>query len=461
MTGRPKRTPTEPLQGIVPWALLATLGVLVGITMPGLGSGAWPFDPPSVDPRGVLGPLVRVADREWDLGILRSTAILAGLLVALAAAGSWRFRTWPRWAAVGLAAVVCAMLLVPAVLLQVGLRDATAPWYFTNDSTYQIEIAGDLVLDGDDPYGHDYGDSGLENFYPAADDEEAAFDRAARHHFAYFPGTALTAAAWRVLPRPWDDYRLFVLLATLALLPAALLFPGPLVVRLAVGSGLAANPLIVQGAWFGTADAPALLALVLSFALVTRGHSVWAGAALGAALALKQFALVALPFLAVMLLVARVPRRTLYQSGAAFAGIFLATVLPFLIADPGALWDDTVAYGADTYRIVGYGLAALLLNLGAIDDRFGDYPFLPLTLLVWLPITAWLLWSQWRAKTGWAAAAGFSVSMFVLLFLSRVFQSSYLAWPLTGIGLALLLASAPGTSPGPSPSGAAGSEAPE
>ena len=197
-----------------------------------------------------------------------------------------------------LAGVVCAMLLVPAVLLQVGLRDATEPWYFTNDSTYQIEIAGDLVLDGDNPYGHDYGDSGLERFYPAADDEEAAFDRAARHHFAYFPGTALTAAAWRLLPRPWDDYRLFVLLATFALLPAALLFPGPLVTRLAVGSGLAANPLIVHGAWFGTADAPALLALVLSFALVTRRHPVWAGASLGAAVALKQFALVAVPFLA-------------------------------------------------------------------------------------------------------------------------------------------------------------------
>jgi hypothetical protein len=445
---------------VTPWALLATLGVLVGITMPGLGSGAWPFDPPSVDPRGVLGPLVRVADREWDLGILRSTAILAGLLVALAAAATWRFRTWPSWAAIGLASVVCAMLLVPAVLLQVGLRDATEPWYFTNDSTYQIEIAGDLVLDGDSPYGHDYGDSGLENFYPAADDEEAAFDRAARHHFAYFPGTALSAAAWRVLPTPWDDYRLFVLLATFALLPAALLFPGPLIVRLAVGSGLAANPLIVQGAWFGTADAPALLALVLSFALVVRGHPVWAGASLGAALALKQFALVALPFLAVMLIVARVPRRTIYQAGAAFAGVFLATVLPFLIADPGALWDDTVAYGADTYRIVGYGLSQALLGLGVIDDRFGYYPFVPLAILVWLPITAWLLWSQKRAGTAWAAAAGFSVSMFVLLFLSRVFQTSYLVWPLTGIALAVLLASADGTSRRPSPASAPGNESP-
>jgi hypothetical protein len=429
-----------------PWALLATLGVLVAITIPELGADPWPFMPPSVHPRGLLGPLVRVADREWDLGILRSTAVLAGLLVALVAAATWRIRAWPRRAAVALALVVCAMLLVPATLLQVGLRDATAPWYFTNDSTYQIEIAGDLVLDGHDPYGHDYGNSGLERFYPAANDEEAAFDRAARHHFAYFPGTALTAAAWRVLPRPWDDYRILVLLATLALLPAALVFPGSLYVRLAVGAGLAANPILLKGAWFGTADAPALLALVLAFALLARGRPVWGAASLGAALALKQFALVAVPFFAVMLLTKRASRETLYRAGAAFAGVFLAVVLPFFVADPGALWHDTVAYGAGTYRIVGYGLAALLVNLGAIDDRFGYYPFVWLALVIWVPLTAWLLWAQRRAGTLWSGAIGFSVSMFVLLFLSRVFQSSYLAWPLTGIGLALLLAEADGIS---------------
>jgi hypothetical protein len=142
--------------------LLAMLGVLVIVTMPNLGSDPWPFNPPSVHPRGVLGPLVRAADLEWDLGIIRSMAVLAGLAVALAAAATWRFRVWPRWAGIGLTALVCAMLLVPAVLLQVGLRDATAPWYFTNDSTYEIELAGDLVLDGRNPYGHDYEGSGLE-----------------------------------------------------------------------------------------------------------------------------------------------------------------------------------------------------------------------------------------------------------------------------------------------------------
>ena len=432
------------------WTLLATLGALVAVTMPELGSDPWPFDPPSVSPHGILGPLVRAANREWDLGIIRSIAVLAGLVVALTAVLNWRMRVWPRWAAVGLAGVVCAMLLVPAVLLQVGLRDATAPWNFTNDSTYQIEIAGDLVLHGHNPYGHNYEGSGLERFYPAAHDQPAGFPQVALKHFAYWPGTALTAAAWRLLPRPFDDYRIFVLLATLALLPAALIFPGALHWRLAAGSALAANPILVRGAWFGTADAPALLALVLAFALLARGRLVWAAASLGAAVAMKQFALVALPFFVVMLLTTHVPRGTLKRAAAAFAGVLVAVFLPFLIADPGGLWSDTVSYGASTYRIIGYGLSALLLNAGIIDDRFGYYPFLPLALLLWLPLTAWLLWNQKRTATLWSGACGFAVSMFVLLFLSRVFQNSYVAWPLTGIGLALLLAEAERTPRAPS-----------
>ena len=57
-----------------------------------------------------------------------------------------------------------------------------------------------------------------------------------------------------------------------------LAFEAPLAVRLAVGAALAANPLLVRGAWFGTADAPSLLALVLAFALLTRSRFVGAAA---------------------------------------------------------------------------------------------------------------------------------------------------------------------------------------
>ena len=115
---------------------------------------------------------------------------------------------------------VGVLLAAPSTLLQLGLRDSTEPWFFTNDSTYQIEQSGELVLDGDNPYGHDYRRSGLERFYTrdGSVSERVREREVALRHFAYFPGAPLTAAAWRVLPEPFDDYRLLVLLCTLAAL---------------------------------------------------------------------------------------------------------------------------------------------------------------------------------------------------------------------------------------------------
>lgn len=425
------------------WLLLTTLAALVLVAVPELGAGGWNFRPGRVDPSGIFGPIVRAADRRFELGFIRTPGILAGLVVAAVAAlgmGWLRRRAWIGFALTGL---VLLCLLAPAVLLQAGLRQSTAPWFYTNDSTYQIEIAGDLLLDGENPYGHDYSHSGLERFYSldGSVSEETRERQVALRHFAYFPGTPLIAAAWRVLPGPVDDFRFLVALATLGLVLAALAFPGPLAVRLALGAVLAGNPLIVRAAWFGTADAPSLLALVLAFALVLRSRWLAAGALLAAAILLKQFALVALPFLAILAW-RRGGRPALGRGGVAFGAVAAAGALPFFIADPGALWSDTVDYGASTYRIIGYGLASLLLRAGVIDDRFGYYPFAYLAVVVWAPVTVALVRVQRRAPALWKGAAYFAVSIFLLLFLGRVFQTSYLVWPLTAIVLAGLIAAA-------------------
>jgi Glycosyltransferase family 87 len=421
--------------------VLGVLGTLVAVTVPELGSDAWPFSPPtgSLEARGPFELLVRAADGEFDEALLRSAALLAGLGVALVGAVSLTLRVVPASLVVATAAVVAGLLLLPAALLQIGLRDSSEPWYYVNDSTYQIELAGELVLDGDNPYGHDYRGSGLDRWYPAVGADEDV-PRVALDHFAYFPGTALTAAAWRLLPKPFDDYRLLVLLCTLALGLAAFLFDAPLHWKLAAGAALAANPVAVRGAWFGTADAPSLLLTVLAFALVARSRYLLAAASLAGAVLLKQFALVALPFLAVMLLTRAVPRAVVYRALAVFVLVLAAGFLPFAIADPTALWDDTIAYGAQTYRIIGYGLAGVLVEAGILDDRFGAYPFLPLALVIWVPLTAWLAWSQWRSRRLWVGAASFAASIFVLLYLGRVFQNSYLIWPLTALLVAFVLA---------------------
>jgi hypothetical protein len=424
------------------WVLTGVLLALVAITLPELGSDPWHFRPPSVDPKGPLAPLVRAAGEEWDVGIARAAAFGAALLcgafaVYLLARRTDRQVVLPRWTGIALVLAVGLLLAAPSTLLQLGLRESTAPWFFTNDSTYQAELGGELVLELDNPYGHDYRNSGLERFYTrdGSVSQRVREREVALEHFAYFPGAVVGAAVWQLLPEPFDDYRLLVLLATLALLPAVLLFRGPLGWRLALGAVLVCNPIMVRSAWFGQNDAPSLLLVVLAFALVTRRRFGWAAAALAGAILLKQFAIVALPFVVLM-----IPREEWRRAGLVFAGVLAAGILPFLVADPVAFYDDTVKYGAGTYRIVGYGLSGILVRLGIIEDRDGSYPFALLALLTWVPLTVGLLLAQRRAQELWVGAAAFGISILWLMFIGRTFNNYYLVWPMTGALIAALIA---------------------
>jgi hypothetical protein len=430
------------------WALVGLLFVLVAITLPELGSDPWRFRPGDVDPQGPLSPLVRAAGEEWDLGIPRASAFLAALLCGVAAvwllAARSRTRGLPRWAAIALILGVGLLLTAPATLLQLGLRDSTAPWFFTNDSTYQAELGGELLLDLDNPYGHDYRESGLERFYTrdGSVSERVREREVALEHFAYFPGSVLTAAIWRVLPEPFDDYRLLVLFCNLGMLAAALAFRGPLAARLALGALLVCNPIAVRSAWFGQNDAPSLLLVVLAFALVSRRRFAWAAGVLAGAVLLKQFALVAAPFLALMIVRAEAGRalEALRRPTLAFLGVLAAGILPFFVADPVAFYEDTIKYGAGTYRIVGYGLSAILVEVGIVEDRDGAYPFALLAVLTWVPLTAWLLLVQRRSAELWVGAAAFAVSILWLMFIGRTFNNYYLVWPMTGAVAAALMA---------------------
>ncbi len=435
------------------WLVVGTLALVLLVNIPTLGSAEWAFRPGHVTPTGLFAPLVRAAHERWDLGLLRSAAMLAGVLTAALAAVVLSLGRLRRWIALAAAIVVACVLVLPAVALQAGLRQSTAPWFFTNDSTYQIELAGSLIRHGSSPYGHDYRTSGLQRFYSfnGSAPPPSQTRQVALRHFAYFPGSALAAAVWGLLPKPLSDYRFFVALCALALLPAALLFPGPPGLRIAAGLGLAANPLIVQASWFGTADAPSLLLLVLAFGLIARRRTVEGAAFLAAAIVFKQFALVAIPFAAVMIALVR---GRLREPAIAFAAVLVICFLPFLVTHPHALWSDTVTYGTNTYRIIGYGLAALLLRAHVLKSRTGSYPFLLLAVLIWLPVTAWLARLQHRARELWPGAAGFALSVFTLLFIARVFQTSYLLWPLVGGLTALLLSAGEGSRrPSPAPHG--------
>ena len=124
-----------------------------------------------------------------------------------------------------------------------------------------------------------------------------------------------------------------------------------------------------------------------------------------------------------------------------FGGVLAGGLLPFLIADPEAFYDDTIRYGAGTYRIVGYGLSAILVR--ARDPR---RPRRAPTRSRCSPCSPGC-----RSPSGscsrsagrqelWFGAAGFAVSILWLMFIGRTFNNYYLVWPMTGAVIAALMA---------------------
>ena len=419
---------------------LGAVFLLLAMGFSALGSDPWSFNPDTVRADGTLGGVVRLAGSRWDVGLLQAGIVVA--LAAVSAVGVVVARGWQPRPATLLAIVMlaCACAVLPAVVLQVALREGTAQWFYTNDSTYQIEMAGDLANDGHTPYDHDYRGSGLARFYSGRGTVPARVDRiVALRHFPYFPGMVGLSAAWRVLPAPANDFRLLIALATLMLVPAALLYPGPYGLRLALGAALACNPVAVRLAWFGNADTLCVLALVVAFGLAVRGHAGSAGVALAAAILVKQFGLAAVPSLLVLVLI-RTSRRGVLQAALVGALVLTAGFLPFLVASPPAVWRDTIAYGAGTFHVVSYGLSGMLVRMGVVGRHSTGYPFFGLVALVWLPITAYLTALQYRSRVAWAAGAAFTVSIFVLIAIARVFQESYIIYPLSGLLIGLLLA---------------------
>jgi uncharacterized membrane protein len=122
-----------------------------------------------------------------------------------------------------------------------------------------------------------------------------------------------------------------------------------------------------------------------------------------------------------------------------FLGVLAVVGLPFLIADPVAFYDDTVKFGAGTYKIVGYGLSGILVRAGIVSHRDGAYPFALFAVVIWLPLTAWLSVVAYRARELWVAPAGFAISILVLLYIGRTFNNYYLVWPMMGAAIAALV----------------------
>ncbi len=262
----------------------------------------------------------------------------------------------------------------------------------------------------------------------------------ALYHLTYFPFLFLitTPFVWAFdhLGIFWDQRYLY--------LPAfvATLFVVPLLVkriehRIALVALVGLNPQLFPFVIEGRNDFFVLLFLFAGIALLQRERRAWGSLAIAAAAAAKLHALFLLPFVVVYLVATRKPK-TLGEAVRALAPtipavVFLAvTVVPFLVNDWGAFYDDVVRYNAGgaawTYPISGMGFSALLLWLGAIPYRQADFPFAPIEIAVATPIALYTLRRLWQRPTIALMLGGYGLTLLAFLFFGRYFQGNYVGY---------------------------------
>ncbi|HEX6350682.1 MAG TPA: hypothetical protein VF160_14995 [Candidatus Dormibacteraeota bacterium] len=345
----------------------------------------------------LLGLALDVLGRTW-------LVVPLGLVAALAVVG---YRARPELA---LGVLLVVLFLLPEALL-IAWRGASAP---VQDSVLLTDAAAGRLLQGADPYGHDYiDDAALRRFWAPEIPVNPLLA-----HYPYPPGLILLAAPLRAV----------------GLGSAWLWLPGLVALALAAYSAagragviaVALNPLLLLDYLALLNDLFFLAAGLAAVGLLRHRRAAAAGALIGLALVLKQTAVILVP--AVGWLAWRAGRRRPALATAIVVVVVL--VGPFLLWSPGAFVAGTATYfygsGIDAFPIRGFGLPGLLLDAGVIPSRWAAFP----SALVQVPLLLAVLAAgaialrrsfSWPRLWLWTAAIAF-----VLFFFGRTLAPNYL-----------------------------------
>jgi uncharacterized membrane protein len=154
------------------------------------------------------------------------------------------------------------------------------------------------------------------------------------------------------------------------------------------------------------------------------------GLLLGLAVATKQHAVLAAPFIVWWALARGASLPVVARSAVGGMAALMAVLLPFVLWNPHAFIQDTIVFvtggGADAYPINGFGLSALLLSAGVIHGSREAFPFAPIEAVVGIALWAWgYVWIRVRRQLPDALIFS-GLTALLVLFVSRYFHDTHL-----------------------------------
>ena len=317
-----------------------------------------------------------------------------------------------------------------------------------HDSAVQTEVALDFLVKGVNPYAVDYFGTSLQDI-----EYHDLPINPALYHFAYLPGVWLLS-----LPVYFSSHHLVGFYdQRLTQAWFLILLTGWLIWRYRQDAKLILLiPLLLLNFWFaayfvhGLNDVLIVSLVALALEATLHGRYMLSAVLFGVALATKQTAWFAAPFLAEMVWLQcqnkALPNKNTKRTFGRWLVCVLATALiiivPFLIWDSASFVADTLGYQSGqaihSYPIKGLGVSELLYQLGVIRERTDYFPFWIPQLVAGLAV-GWYLWRYQQRRReinpGIVLALWAAWLTSVWIF-HRYFNYSHLAFLVTLIGLA-------------------------
>ena len=355
----------------------------------------------------------------------------------------WRVRA--KW--LFLIGILLSALFLPTVEL-ILLRQGSGPASYTHDGgVIQTEAAIQFVLQGKNPYVEDYTKT------PMAEWGFSKF-RTALYHYPYLPWTFLFSAPFYWVGQQvgfYDQRLVYLLLLAVALALAPRLVKGERA-QLALVASLGLNPILALDVIFGQNDSFILCWLLFSLVSWQQWQKQnrptkipWlALICFGLACASKPTAWFFAPFYGLLLL-----NREDARLANGWRGLFTAMLgalqrawpalltfglllAPYLLWHPFALYDDVWRWsngqGETGYQIWGWGASNFVLALGLVADRFAQWPFWILELMLGLPLLLWFLRRQQQWNTLANACWHYALFLLAFFYSSRFLNDNYLGY---------------------------------
>lgn len=351
------------------------------------------------------------------------------------------------WAKLGSVFLAVGITTIVPTAWNIHLRHITGPESFAHDGLIQIETAVEFLLDGKNPYEENYLGTPME-FWTEVDTSIPRLT-SPLHHFAYLPFTMVLAMPFRMIGRAvlgWYDLRMLFLtlyLGVIVLVPVLVSKQRDRLVLLML------LLLVYQFAYFMTSgrnDILILFGLLLTTAFLSRGKLPLAALSLGLTLATKHQAFFFVPFFLAYIMPKPLKASSFIKWLASLWPMFLALaamIIPFLIWNPRAFYEDTVLYiigsGQQGFPITGIGLSQLLLQIGVIPSSHAQVPFIWLSLAFSVPAFLFLIRRQLKDNTLANLWLGFALFSFTFQFPSRFFMDNYAILCIQALSVSLLI----------------------